>query len=219
MENAARRRPPRFELEGGLVCLDFVNTLDDRPSGEPKELLTSFLDLARFAEDTRILTPSQVDDLVARSEVASADAQKTLRAAIELREALYAVLSAIMKKEAVPTLALAQLNGHVQYAAEHSHLVQARDRFEWKFDKLGAFDAILWPIARSAADLLSSEQLKFVRTCSSQTCQWFFLDTSKNHRRRWCKMDVCGNRAKAQRFYARKRKAQHGVVASSRTKR
>lgn len=207
MEIAARRRPLRFELEGGLVCLDFVNTLDDRPRDEPKELLTSFLDLARFAEDTGILTPSQVDDLVERSQVAPVDAQKTLRAAIELREALHAIFSAIMKKQAVPPLALAQLNGHVQYAAQHSHLVQARGQFEWKFDKLGAFDAILWPIARSAAELLASDQLKFVRACSSQTCQWIFLDTSKNHRRRWCKMDVCGNRAKAQRFYARRRKA------------
>ncbi|WP_443691321.1 CGNR zinc finger domain-containing protein [Pseudomonas sp.] len=32
-------------------------------------------------------------------------------------------------------------------------------------------------------------------------CTWLFIDTSKNHRRRWCSMATCGNRAKAQRHY------------------
>ena len=53
-----------------------------------------------------------------------------------------------------------------------------------------------WPIARSAADLLASDQLAYVRACSSKVCEWFFLDTSKNHHRRWCDMTRCGNRAK-----------------------
>jgi len=47
----------------------------------------------------------------------------------------------------------------------------------------------------------------YVRACASKTCQWFFLDTSKNHRRRWCDMTKCGNRAKFQRFYSRKKEA------------
>jgi predicted RNA-binding Zn ribbon-like protein len=45
-----------------------------------------------------------------------------------------------------------------------------------------------------------------VRACFSKTCEWFFLDTSKNHHRRWCDMTRCGNRAKVQRFYERKKK-------------
>jgi hypothetical protein len=38
------------------VCLDFVNTLDDRFSAEPKDMLLHYVDLARFAEDTGTLT-------------------------------------------------------------------------------------------------------------------------------------------------------------------
>src|ERR1039458_6229188 len=63
----ARRRPPRFELIAGNVCLDFVNTLDDRNT-QPKELLESYLDLARFAEDTGLLDSSQVDRGAARGD-------------------------------------------------------------------------------------------------------------------------------------------------------
>lgn len=213
MENThrkiVRRRPPRFELTGDLLCLDFVNTLDDRPSGEPKELLTHYVDLARFAEDTGILTPHQADRLVERSALVPEEAQRTLRYAIELREALYAVLAAVMKKQAAPAMALAKVNGFVQDAAQHARLVESGGRMEWRFDEPGSsLDAPLWAIARSAADLLASEQMAFVRACSSKTCQWLFLDTSKNHRRRWCDMKLCGNRAKGQRFYRRKKKAE-----------
>jgi len=201
-----RRRPPRFELHGGVLCLDFVNTLDDRPSDQPKELLKNYIDLARFAEDTGILGETRVDHLMKRSLMDPEGAQHVLRAAIELREAMYAIFRAIMRKEPVPAMALAQLNAYAQDAARHSSLAQANGRFEWRFDDLSSFEDILWPIARSAADLLASDHLKFVRACESKTCQWLFLDMSRNHRRRWCKMNLCGNRAKARRFYARQKK-------------
>jgi len=208
----APRRPPRFELTGDLLCLDFVNTLDDRPSGEPKELLAHYVDLARFAEDTGILAAHQVDRLIELSAHAPEQAQRALSDAIELRESLYAVLTAVMKKQAVPPQALARLNGFVQDAAQHVRLMASAERLEWRFlewrfdDPWSSLESPLWPIARSAAELLASEQLSYVRACSSKTCQWLFLDTSKNHRRRWCDMKLCGNRAKVRRFYSRKKK-------------
>ena len=205
---AKRRRAPRFELHAGIVCLDFVNTLDDRPSAKPKELLESYADLARFGEDTGILEPHQADRLFQRSGEAPEEAERVLRSAIELREAMYLVVRAIMSRKPVPAVALATLNGYVQDAALHSKLVQTNGQFEWRFDRPDeSLDGILWPIARSAAELLASERVAFVRACSSKTCQWLFLDTSKNHRRRWCDMKVCGNRAKVRRFYARQKSA------------
>jgi len=46
-----------------------------------------------------------------------------------------------------------------------------------------------------------------VRVCASDTCGWLFLDTSKNHTRRWCDMKSCGNRAKARKYYSQKKRA------------
>jgi predicted RNA-binding Zn ribbon-like protein len=204
-----RRRPPLFELSAGVLCLDFANTLDNRPSGEPKELLARYGDLVRFAEDTGILTPAQADRLFARSEADPEEAQRVLQAAVELREAMYAVFSAVIAKRAVAASALALLNGYIQLAAQHLSLTPANGGFAWRYDSYGdspgGFETLLWPIVRSAAELLASDNLPFVRACSSKTCQWFFLDTSKNHRRRWCSMKLCGNRAKVQKFYARQR--------------
>jgi predicted RNA-binding Zn ribbon-like protein len=116
-----------------------------------------------------------------------------------------------------------RLNANLHDAALHSRLVQPKlvqakngqskmpqveGRLEWRFDDLtSSFNAMLWPIARAAGDLLASPDLALVRACSSPTCQWLFLDTSKNHHRRWCSMKQCGNRAKVRRFYAKKKTA------------
>ncbi len=201
-----RRRPPRFDLVGGALCLDFINTLDDRFTNEPKELLKTYIDLARFAEDTGILSASEVDRLFTRSQTSAEAAQRALVAAIELREAMHAVFWAIVNKRPAPRAQLTTLNQFVQEAAQHEQLVEANGRFAWKFDEAFQFEASFWPLARSAADLLSSDQLAFVRPCAARNCLWLFLDTSKNHRRRWCDMTKCGNRAKFQRFYKRRKR-------------
>jgi predicted RNA-binding Zn ribbon-like protein len=203
----ARRRRPRFDLIAGNLSLDFVNTLDDRHL-QPKELLETYADLARFGEDTGLLEPSQVDRLYERSYADPERAQQALLEGRELREAIHDVFWAIMNQRPVPPVALARLNHSVQTAAAHMRLAPVKWGFEWKFDELLDFDSVLWPIARSAADLLASDQRGYVRACSSKACEWFFLDTSKNHHRRWCDMTRCGNRAKVRRFYARQKKTR-----------
>jgi len=189
------------------VCLDFINTLDDRFSNEPEELLQSYIDLARFAEDTRVLSDTQVDRLLAASLQSREEAQRALRSAIELREAMYPVFWALIKKKPVPAGPLYVLNGYIHEAAQHISLVPRVGHFEWQFEEASNnFEAPLWPIARSAGELLASDRLQFVRACASKTCEWLFLDESKNHRRRWCDMRQCGNRAKVRSFYKRKMK-------------
>lgn len=202
----ARRRDPRFELVSGAVCLDFINTLDDRFSSEPKELLKSFIDLARFAEDSGILSDGQVDRLMEKSMQSREAAGEALAAAIQLREAMYEVFWALIRKKPAPAGALYVVNGYAQEAARHMSVAATAKAFEWRFEEGENFNAAWWPIARSAVELLASDQLQFVRACASKTCEWLFLDESKNHRRRWCDMTKCGNRAKVKNFYARQKK-------------
>jgi predicted RNA-binding Zn ribbon-like protein len=201
-------RQPRFELIAGEVCLDFVNTLDDRFSDEPKDLLKDYGDLVRFAEDSGIISEHQVDRLVANSMKDPKAALRTLASAIEMREAMHEIFWALVIKKPIPGDALSVLNSFVQNAARHASLVRSGPHFHWQFDSSATdLDAPLWPIARQAADLLVSERLQFVRACASKTCEWLFLDESKNHRRRWCDMTKCGNRAKARSFYTRNKQA------------
>jgi len=206
-EPTKRRRPPRFELLGGAVCLDFVNTLDDRFSSEGKELLKSYIDLARFGEDTGIIDDFDGDRLLAWSMQHPEEAQRALAAAIQLREALSEIFYAVARKKPVPSAALIIFNRHLRESMQHLQLVPGKARFAWNFDiPQHELVAPLWAIARDAAELLSSDHLEFVRACASKTCEWLFLDESKNHRRRWCDMTKCGNRAKVKRFYLRQKK-------------
>jgi len=50
-----------------------------------------------------------------------------------------------------------------------------------------------------------------IRVCEERLvgrCAWLFLDTSRNHSRRFCSMDECGNRAKQRRHYQRRKHSQ-----------
>ncbi len=90
-----------------------------------------------------------------------------------------------------------------------AHLAVAPDRLSYGWRWRGAAEDLqspLWPIARSAAELLTGPELDRVRECGH--CSWLFLDTSKNRRRRGCRMEVSGNRAKSARHYSRKKAAR-----------
>ena len=88
-------------------------------------------------------------------------------------------------------------------------LVYDRSGVGWSLPADGdALERPLWEIASSAADVLTSAELDRVKECASDTCEWVFLDRSRNRSRRWCDMSDCGNRAKARRFQAKTRAAR-----------
>jgi predicted RNA-binding Zn ribbon-like protein len=191
-----------FNLSADHVALDFINTLDDRfvPDGQV-EKLESYADLLRFAEQTRTLTAAQAATL---SRLAKhGNAAGALRAAVELREILAQVFYATAQGQRVAARDLAALNESVAEAARHRVLHEQAGRFAWRWEGVDKnLDGPLWAVVQEAADVLASPDLKFVRTCGRDSCRWLFLDTSKNHSRRWCDMKVCGNRVKARRYYA-----------------
>jgi predicted RNA-binding Zn ribbon-like protein len=70
-------------------------------------------------------------------------------------------------------------------------------------------------LALSAAGLITSEEVRRLRTCANPDCGWLFLDTTKNGLRKWCSMSDCGGRAKSKRYYESQKKLQkRGVRAA-----
>jgi len=57
-------------------------------------------------------------------------------------------------------------------------------------------DSLLFPIAKSMAELVCDEDFSLVKACEGHSCTLVFLDRTRGHARRWCSMSVCGNRAK-----------------------
>ena len=94
------------------------------------------------------------------------------------------------------------LNGALSTAFAHLRVATSTGGFAWEWAEGDQpLERMLWPVVRSAAELLTSDKLSLVKQCAG--CGWLFVDRSRNHSRRWCDMRYCGNRAKARRFYAR----------------
>jgi predicted RNA-binding Zn ribbon-like protein len=198
-----------FQFTGGNLCLDFCNTVDNRASPQhERDLLDGYADLLVWAQQAGILNHRQVAALSRTAAEAPGQAQAALQQALQLREAIYEVVAAVADRRGVPITSLHLLNSFAQRAAQHAEVVHSARHFSWDWiEPEKKLDSILWPIARSAAELLVSDAVAFVRQCAAEDCGWVFLDTSRNHRRRWCDMKTCGNRDKARRYY---RRVSHG---------
>jgi predicted RNA-binding Zn ribbon-like protein len=195
---------PRFEFTAGNLALDFANTVNRRPTDRPQELLTDYAALASWARQAGILNPFAYEKLYVQAAQAPGRATNALQEALKLRDAISAIFTAVAARRAVPGNPLAVLNFYVQDSAGHRRLIHTGRRFEWQWLHLDAYlTTMLWPVARAAADLLVSDSIGKVRVCASDTCDWLFIDSSRNHMRRWCDMKSCGNRDKARRHYER----------------
>jgi predicted RNA-binding Zn ribbon-like protein len=195
-----------FELSGGDLALDFANTVSGRLAAEPVDHLSSYDRLASWGEQAGVLTPEQAARQRAEAERHPRVAASVLRRAIEVREAIFALFSAIATRRSVPGASLDVLNRALPGALARLRLEPEGRGFSWQWRREGEdLEAVLTPVVRAGADLLTSDLLERVRECRADTCAWLFLDRSKNATRCWCDMNVCGNRAKARRHYARER--------------
>jgi predicted RNA-binding Zn ribbon-like protein len=196
----------QFDLSGGALCLDFANTVSHRHVPQRRaEHLDSYADLIAFAQQSKLLSPKLVASLRARARRDPAGARSAFRKSIVLRESLYRIFAAIAEKKHVPPADLQRINDFALVALQHRKLARSDGdyRWEWQSDGGGLLDRILWPIAKSAAELLTSEDRAAIRECRAPDCEWLFLDHSRNRSRRWCDMKSCGNRQKARRHYQR----------------
>ncbi len=199
----ARPRDPIFELSGGALCLDFANTWGDRARPE-SDRLTGYPALLAFAAQAAALGHREVASLGRQARRAPAAAGTVVAASLVLREALYRLFAAQARGRRVAAGDLGALNRSLEEALPHLRVAWHDGSYRWEWGDAGdLLAAPLWPIARSAADLLADDELDRVRECDGASCTWLFLDHSRNRSRRWCSMESCGNRAKARRHYHR----------------
>jgi predicted RNA-binding Zn ribbon-like protein len=195
----------RIPMVGGELCLDFTNTTSERDL-EPRERLLGYGDLLVWAERTGLIDARRASDLRAEAEIRPRDAARVHARALELREAIYRVFSAVAAGEPANSADVAWLDAEVREAQRRRRLVAEGDGVGWAWVEEGdPLEGILRPVAWSAAELLTSDAVSRVKECSNDHCNWLFVDVSRNRSRRWCDMKDCGNRAKARRHYARQR--------------
>jgi predicted RNA-binding Zn ribbon-like protein len=204
------RRERRFELRGGVVCLDFVNTVGWRLTDRPSEYLRSYEDLLDWGRQASLLAPEETKDLSRQATLEPEEAQETLSRALDLREAIHRVISRTIAGESQDESDLSTLNRELSISLSHLRVMPADGAYGWGWDRSGddggtRLDSPLWPVAQSAAELLTSPKLGRVKVCAGEGCGWVFLDESRNGSRRWCDSRDCGNRERVRRHLARKR--------------
>jgi len=195
-----------FDFTGGLLCLDFTNTVDDRPDVHPQEHLNSYHDLVSWGQQAQVLAEREAQRLLEEAARRPEEATSVLERALGVREAIFRIFKSVSEDLVPEEDDLVSLSAAVADAQVHARIVPKTCGFDWDWSgNANELDRMMWPVVRSAADLLTSDELDDIRLCASETCNWLFMDTSKNHSRRWCDMKSCGNRAKARRFYGRKK--------------
>jgi predicted RNA-binding Zn ribbon-like protein len=201
----------KFQLFADHAALDFVNTLDNRfLSGGTIELLHSYDDLLDFALQSRLLDARQSKTL--KVKASDSAAKRVLGSALQVREALASVFyGSIDASIKIAARALPTLQRQFSIALRQRNLIRSRSSrsernphaaWTWNFPE-PRLELPVWLITESAIALLTSSAMQQVHACASARCRWLFLDSSKNHSRRWCNMSLCGNRMKARRFHAR----------------
>jgi predicted RNA-binding Zn ribbon-like protein len=192
-----------FQLVAGNLALDFANTLDNRYHPKQRiDLLLTYERFLRFGVQSGIITGKQAHRLLAETNPRAAG--RRLERVIELRETLYFLFKSMATGKQPDRSRLRTFNRFLAGAQVPETVTWRRPNFiRASRDLTETPDGLLWPVIDAAANLLTSRDRHHVRECREGTCRWLFLDRSKNHSRRWCDMKVCGNRSKAQRFYAR----------------
>ena len=198
-------RAGSLPLIGNELALDLANTASGRGSPTYLDHLQRAEHVVAWARNARALSPSDGERLQASLAANPKLAQRLVKRTLELREVVYAIGESIAAKRGADAAAVEQLKRVHAECLARAKLVPHEASFVWAWDPAdGPVEAILGPVTLSALTLLTQADLSRIKQCRGDRCGWLFFDTTKNKSRRWCEMEVCGNRAKQRRFHRRR---------------
>ncbi|WP_446741972.1 CGNR zinc finger domain-containing protein [Silvibacterium acidisoli] len=191
-----------FPFIGNQRILDLLNTKPVLPAG-PTELLSDYPAFERWLIASGTVTFAE-EKAVLRSWRGSAETQIFLHEVIAFRERLRGAVVRIEGGHLPTDGFLSELNTlllrHPTHALVCRHgktlIRQTRDELSQPSD--------LWTrLAESTAQLIVEADHSRLRQC--EACVLHFLDTSKKGSRRWCSMNICGNKLKVAAYQQRRR--------------
>ena len=191
-----------FDFSGGAAALDLANTVGGTRA-KPTEHLGSYAALLDWARQGGLLEPADAARLARAARARPADAERALQRVIQLRESIFRVFAAAADDREPDRADVERLTGAYARIVAKARPLAGQGRWEWP--PTDDLERPVWPAAVSAVELLLSDRLQVLRACASDTCDWLFIDRSRNRSRRWCDMKDCGNREKSRRHYARAR--------------
>ena len=211
----ATQSPRELPIVGGHLALDFVNTVDDPEGPERYDHAGTYAELLGWSVRIGVLTPDGAAELLDAASEHPLVSSIAVRRAHALRRILIDTFNEIVMinsgepagiERLVPVAHWAALRPFVADATAHAELAPDDSMYQLTWPETSQLDAMLWPIALAALELLTSPQLSRIKKCAG--CPWLFLDHSKNSSRRWCAMNDCGTHEKIRRYVSRRAAAR-----------
>ena len=202
MDLPVQRQVP-FLFVGNQACLDFINT-DLVMNGQPTDLLPSRQDLVAWLLQAGLMTKELAKRL---EKEGSRHGAETLKQAKVFRTTMREMAERLAAGKSVPQAALDAVNEALRYRVGYPQVGRQNGAFERTYLlEFSDSDQLLGLLAEAASDLLVRCDFSLVKKCQNPACVLFFYDTTKNHARHWCSMNLCGNRSKVAAHYQRHRK-------------
>lgn len=207
LQVTANHRFSARDFVAGDPALDFINTVAGRDR-TPRDRLDGYLRLLEWSAPTDLVPGKLLRILARKAQAEPGAAAKALTRARAVREAMFAIVTALVSGSTPAKGALALVREHWLAGARAHELRFSNGRVIAELDGGAAeLDLIASMAAYRLVEKVLAMPVDRVRLCAGTDCAWLFIDSSKAGRRRWCDMAVCGNKAKSRRFQARERKS------------
>jgi predicted RNA-binding Zn ribbon-like protein len=201
-------RAGSLDLIADDLALNFANTESGRGFPSHQNHFRAAANVVEWLRHAKALSVEETAWLRKRVAERADLAADLLAQAVALRVAIHDIGAALGRRAKPPEAALANLSALHARCVAKAELAPGAVSCHWLWNvRASPVEAALGPIALAAVRLFTQGDFHRIRECGGHACGWLFYDRSKNNRRRWCEMEVCGNRAKQRRLAARRREA------------
>jgi len=190
-----------LELDGGTLCLNFVNSVKNRFEKPVYEFIIAPDDWILWSHRTQICDELSKQRLSKYVSENSEKAIKELNRIIKVREVFYRIFRNIAQKKSPLIEDIRIFNNVLSFSFRFLN-IGISDNLEtisiWNYKETDLLYPLL-PIMKSAYELLTTGLKEHIKECPN--CGWLYLDKSKSNSRIWCNMKTCGNTMKIKKYY------------------
>jgi len=207
-----KRTLETITLDGGTLSFHFINTVRDRKVENIHNYLTNYQDVITWCKRMELMGEDELKQLSDYAFKNSGEAEKAYLKAIDLRETMFSLFSAIAADVKPDKEIQEKFNGYLSEALSKIALSFDQEKFFFDINTLQIqLDKPIWLVLKDTYRLLRDDDRKRMKECKK--CGWIFLDQTKNNTKLWCNPQICGSTSKATRYYHNKKhKSDEGNV-------
>jgi predicted RNA-binding Zn ribbon-like protein len=199
-----KRTLETITLDGGTLPFHFINTVRDRKVENVHDYLTCYDDIIIWSRRMNLMDKAELGRLQEFAKANSSEAEKAFEKAIDLRETMYNLFSAIAVGKQPETVIPEKFNSYLSKALSNVGISFRQDQYVTEIVSTGiSLDKPVWLVLKDTYRLLLEDDKKRIKEC--QKCGWIFLDHTKNNTKIWCNPQICGSTSKSARYYHNKK--------------